>query len=50
MLERSDIKERPNFEVVEWRNKGSDQVQQQLAGDLDDNAFGVPFDDDIPWK
>jgi hypothetical protein len=47
---RYGVKERPNFEVVEWRNKGSDQAQQQLAEDRDENAFGVPFDDDIPWK
>jgi hypothetical protein len=50
------VKPRPDFKIVNWRGgmsapaEAPQQIEQQ-AGDED--AFGIPFDDEIdeiPWK
>jgi hypothetical protein len=48
MKTKYGTKPRPDFRIIEWRNRGTPGAQPQLA--KADSKEGALFDDEIPWK
>ena len=47
MKTKYGVKARPDFQIVDWRGGTPSEPAEQTE---DAQAFGVPLDDEIPWK